>query len=114
MKRVATASLCLAFALLTFLQFPGHTWLQQDTQIYTPILENLRDPSLFRNEIIVQQPHVAWSLYDERAGAAGHHRPGLSRSARRSANRNSRTWCVGSAHARRISWPELGRGSRGS
>src|SRR5262249_44573525 len=69
MKRLATASLCLAFAFLTFFQFPGHTWLQQDTQIYAPILENLRDPSLFRNEIIVEQPHVAWSLYDESARA---------------------------------------------
>jgi hypothetical protein len=65
MKRFATASLCLAFALLTFFQFPGHTWLQQDTQIYAPILEHLRDPSVLRNEIIVQQPHVSWSLYDE-------------------------------------------------
>src|SRR5262249_244082 len=67
MKRFATASFCLALALLTFFQFPGHTWLQQDTQIYAPILEHLRDPSLLRNEILVQQPHVAWSLYDEAA-----------------------------------------------
>ena len=27
-----------ALALLTFFQFPGHTWLQQDTQIYAPVL----------------------------------------------------------------------------
>ena len=65
MKRVATASLCLAFALLTFVQFPGHTWLQQDTQIYAPILEHLRDPAVLRNDILVQQPHVAYTLYDE-------------------------------------------------
>src|SRR5437879_10859495 len=65
MKPIATASLCLAFALLTFIQFPGHTWLQQDTQIYAPILEHLRDPSVLRNEIVVEQPHLAYSLYDE-------------------------------------------------
>src|SRR5436853_6224537 len=65
MKSLATASLCLALALLTFFQFPGHTWLQQDTQIYAPILEHLRDPSVLRNEILVQQPHVAYTLYDE-------------------------------------------------
>jgi hypothetical protein len=67
MKRLATASLCFAFALLTFFQFPGHTWLQQDTQIYAPILEHLRDPSVLRNEILVAEPHVAYTLYDEAA-----------------------------------------------
>src|SRR5438132_4531961 len=65
MKHIATASFCLALALLTFFQFPGHTWLQQDTQIYAPILEHLRDPSVLRNEILVEQPHLAYSLYDE-------------------------------------------------
>ena len=65
MKSLATASLCLAFALLTFFQFPGHTWLQQDTQIYAPILEHLRDPGVLRNEIVVEQAHLAYSLYDE-------------------------------------------------
>jgi hypothetical protein len=65
MKPAATALFCLALALLTFFQFPGHTWLQQDTQIYAPILEHLRDPGVLRNEILVQQPHVAYSLYDE-------------------------------------------------
>src|SRR5262245_40921135 len=65
MKPLATASFCLALALLTFFQFPGHTWLQQDTQIYAPILEHLRDPTVLRNDILVQQPHLAFSLYDE-------------------------------------------------
>jgi len=65
MNRVATASVCLAFALLTFFEFPGHTWLQQDTQIYVPILEHLRDPAVLRNDILVQQPHLAYTLYDE-------------------------------------------------
>src|SRR2546429_667506 len=65
MKHIATASFCLALALLTFYQFPGHTWLQQDTQIYAPILEHLRDPSVLRNDILVEQSHLAYSLYDE-------------------------------------------------
>lgn len=29
-----------ALALLTYYQFPGHIWLQQDSQIYAAILEN--------------------------------------------------------------------------
>lgn len=60
----------LALAVLTaigFLYFPGHTYLQSDTQIYVPILERLRDPSLFQNEIIAQKPHVSFTMYDEAA-----------------------------------------------
>ena len=37
MKPLATAAASVALALLTFFQFPGHTWLQQDSQIYVPI-----------------------------------------------------------------------------
>ena len=67
MKPPATAAVCVALALLTFFQFPGHTWLQQDSQIYVPILEHLRDPGVLRNDILVQHPHVAFTLYDEAA-----------------------------------------------
>jgi hypothetical protein len=56
-----------ALALLTWFQFPGHTYLQQDSQIYVPILEHLRDPAVLRNDILVQHPHVAFTLYDEAA-----------------------------------------------
>src|SRR5438132_3592869 len=65
MKRIGTAALCLAFAVLTFFQVPGHTWLQQDTQIYVPIMEHLRDPAVLRNDLVVAQPHVSFTLYDE-------------------------------------------------
>lgn len=65
MKPLAAAAACAALALLTFFQFPGHTWLQQDSQIYVPILEHLRDPAVLRNDILVQHPHVAFTLYDE-------------------------------------------------
>jgi hypothetical protein len=67
MKPLATAACCVALALVTFFQFPGHTWLQQDSQIYAPILEHLRDPAVLRNDILVQRPHVAFTLYDEAA-----------------------------------------------
>jgi hypothetical protein len=63
--RVALA--VAGLALLTFFWFPGHTWLQQDTQIYAPILEHQRDPSLLRNDLVAQHPHVAFTLYDEAA-----------------------------------------------
>ena len=65
MKPLATAAACGALALLTFFQFPGHTWLLQDSQIYIPILEHLRDPAVLRNDLLVQHPYVAFTLYDE-------------------------------------------------
>jgi hypothetical protein len=65
MTRSWVAAAAAALALVTFFWFPGHTWLQQDTQIYVPILEHQRDPSLLRNDIIAQHPHDAFTLYDE-------------------------------------------------
>ena len=50
---------------LTWFEFPGHTWLQQDTQIYAPVLEHLRDPAVLRRDILVASPQVSFTLYDE-------------------------------------------------
>jgi hypothetical protein len=69
MKDWRIALAITGLALLTFFQFPGHTWLQQDTQIYVPILEHLRDPAVLRNDLVAQHPHVAFTLYDEAARA---------------------------------------------
>jgi Domain of unknown function (DUF6798) len=65
MKNWPVAAAIAVFALLSFYQFPGHTWLQQDSQIYVPILEHLRDPSLLKNDILVERPHVTFTIYDE-------------------------------------------------
>ena len=65
MNRLTLGAAIAALALLTFFQFPGHTWLQQDTQIYLPLLEHRADPSLFRQEILVQNPAAAFTLYDD-------------------------------------------------
>jgi hypothetical protein len=67
MKRVLVGAAILAVSLLHFFQFPGHTWLQSDTQIYAPILEHLWDPTVLGKDLIVQHPHVAFTLYDETA-----------------------------------------------
>lgn len=69
MKNLAVAAGILALTALTWLEFPGHTWLQQDTQIYVPILEHLRDPAVLRRDILVARPHVSFTLYDETARA---------------------------------------------
>src|SRR5215831_6341179 len=69
MNRLATPLFCIALALFTFFAVPGHTWLQQDSQIFVPILEHERDATILRNDILVQRSHVAYTLYDEIAVA---------------------------------------------
>ncbi len=59
-----------ALALLLageFLYFPGHTYLQSDTQIYLPILDRLADPTLYRHDPVALRPHVSFTIYDEAA-----------------------------------------------
>ncbi len=65
MKRLWVGGAILGITLLTFFQFPGHTWLGSDTQIYMPILEHMRDPTVLQKDLIAQHPHVAYTLYDE-------------------------------------------------
>lgn len=71
MKRPLVGLAILGITLLNFFQFPGHTWLQSDTQIYMPILEHMWDPTVLSKDLIAQHPHVAFTLYDETAIALG-------------------------------------------
>ena len=60
----------LAIALITllgFLVFPGHTYLQSDTQIYIPMFERLHNPALFTRDIVALRPHLSATIYDESA-----------------------------------------------
>ena len=52
-------------ALLSYFQYPGHTYLESDTQIYIPIFERLRDRTLLERDPMVARPHTAFTLYDE-------------------------------------------------
>ena len=63
--RAAVLSFLLGLALLNFFWFPGHTYLQADTQIYIPLLEKLWDPSLYPRELVTSRPHLAYTIYDE-------------------------------------------------
>ena len=67
-RLVVTAAIC-ALTLLNFFQFPGHTYLQADSQIYVPILEHIWDQTALPGDLIVQKPHVSFTLYDEAAEA---------------------------------------------
>jgi hypothetical protein len=67
MRRVWIGAAILGITLLNFFQFPGHTWLQSDTQIYAPILEHMWNPAVLQKDLVAQHPHVAFTLYDETA-----------------------------------------------
>lgn len=64
-RRLLVFAALAALTLINFSYFPGHTWLQSDTQIYMPIFERLEDPSLLGNDIVATRPHVTWTIYDE-------------------------------------------------
>ena len=51
--------------LLGFYRFPGHTYLQSDTQVYVPMLERIWDPSVLQKDFMVEHPHMALTIYDE-------------------------------------------------
>src|ERR1017187_9216474 len=61
--------LIVATTLAGYFLFPGHTYLQSDTQIYVPLMERMHDPALFTRDIMVLRPHLAYTAYDEAAVA---------------------------------------------
>ncbi|MGH9631134.1 MAG: hypothetical protein ACRD7E_22745, partial [Bryobacteraceae bacterium] len=66
-SRIVPAAVILLLTTVSFFQFPGHTILQSDTQIYLPILEHLWDPAVLTEDIVATRPHVTYTLYDEGA-----------------------------------------------
>jgi hypothetical protein len=67
MKALLWGASVLLITLLGYFLFPGHTYLQSDTQIYIPMLERLHDPALFTRDIVALRPHLALTVYDEAA-----------------------------------------------
>src|SRR5271156_4524602 len=63
--RVAIGAGILVLTLLSFFQFPGHMYLQSDTQIYAPMLEHIWDFSVLARDPVAIKPHLAFTLYDE-------------------------------------------------
>lgn len=63
--RLVVAAAVALLAALTYFVFPGHTYLQQDTQIYVPMLQKLENPALFERDLLVSRPHMTWTVYDE-------------------------------------------------
>ncbi len=67
MKSLLWVGGVLPITLLGYFFFPGHTYLQSDTQIYIPMLERLHDPALFSRDIVALRPHLMFTVYDETA-----------------------------------------------
>jgi hypothetical protein len=63
--RLAIGAAIIALTLLSYFQFPGHTYLGSDTQIYVPMLEHIWDPSALTHDLVAPKPHLAYTLYDE-------------------------------------------------
>ena len=66
-NRLWVAGVIVLLTLLGFFRFPGHTFLQADTQIYLPILEHFWDQGVFNQELLARDPHVSFTIYDEMA-----------------------------------------------
>jgi hypothetical protein len=45
--------------------FPGHTYLEADTQIYVPMMERIYNPVLFSEDPMISRPYLALTAYDE-------------------------------------------------
>ncbi|HWR52783.1 MAG TPA: DUF6798 domain-containing protein [Bryobacteraceae bacterium] len=65
LRSLALAAVVALLAALSIAFFPGHSLLASDTQIYLPILEHLRDPSVLAGDPVAQRPHVSFTVYDE-------------------------------------------------
>ncbi|MCU1293694.1 MAG: hypothetical protein JWP08_2544, partial [Bryobacterales bacterium] len=55
----------VAITWLQFAVFPGHSWLQSDTQTYVPILERLANPGFLSRDLVATHPNVTYTIYDE-------------------------------------------------
>lgn len=64
---LATAAAIGFVTLLGFFVFPGHTYLQSDTQIYVPMFEHIWDPTALAHDIVATKPHLSFTIYDEMA-----------------------------------------------
>jgi hypothetical protein len=67
MKSLLWGTSVLFITVLGFFFFPGHTYLQSDTQIYIPMLERLHNPALFTRDIVALRPHLTFTIYDDTA-----------------------------------------------
>jgi hypothetical protein len=60
--------LCISIVSVTWLGFkvfPGHTYLQGDTQTYVPMLERMDAPGYLSRDLVATHSHLTYTIYDE-------------------------------------------------
>ncbi|MEK7755380.1 MAG: hypothetical protein AAB654_25875, partial [Acidobacteriota bacterium] len=65
LRHLPVAAAVAALTLVSFFQFPGHTFLYQDTQVYMPMLERIWDPDALDQDLVATRPHLSFTIYDE-------------------------------------------------
>ena len=66
MRRALLIFLGLVFVTyLEFRYFPGHSYLQGDSQIFVPMLERLDAPGFLSRDLVAVSPHLTYTIYDE-------------------------------------------------
>lgn len=66
MRRALLLFLGLALILyLEFRCFPGHSYLQGESQIFVPMLERLDAPGFLSRDPVAVSPHLTYTIYDE-------------------------------------------------
>jgi len=55
----------ILLSMLSYWVFPAHLYIYGDTQIYLPMIEQLRDPSVLQRDILATRPHLAFTIYGE-------------------------------------------------
>src|SRR4051812_5520448 len=55
----------LVVAYVEFEVYPGHSYLQGESQIYLPILERLDSPGFLSRDLVATHPIVTYTIYDE-------------------------------------------------
>jgi len=65
LRHLPVAAAIVALTLLSFFQFPGRTFLQQDSQIYIPMLERIWDQGALDRDLVATRPHMSFTIYDE-------------------------------------------------
>src|ERR1022692_1173617 len=58
--------LCLlAVTWFEFQVYPGHSYLQGETQLLVPMLERLDTPGFLSRDLVAANPTFAYTIYDE-------------------------------------------------
>lgn len=54
-------------AIVGFFVYPGHTFLESDSQIFMPVLLHRANPALFGQDILIKSVHTTYTIWDELA-----------------------------------------------